>query len=490
MSNFSKIFTIIDIGSSKIYCNVVKVSVNNFVVLSEYKCRTLGFSNGYVTDMKNFTSCIQNIISKSENESNHIIDEVILVLSGKCFSSSFFNVNLLMKNNSITEAHIQKIMDKIKNSHTECWSIYSEALFYELDNNDMKVNDPIGMSCESIRSKIHNIKVRISPIKNIIACLNSINIQVSDLLFSPNIIKYAYGAASDYSNYIAIDIGHENIKISKFMKNKLHEQFCLPLGGMYITQEIAGVHGISKAQAERLKILYGSSTVHPDDEEDLINVISTNNETISIPKSKINKIILNYIKAISGLIKKSTQIDDVEAIFIFGGVSNLSGLKEKLSDLLMKNVMKVNFDYLLKNQYTQNIKAQKFSKNSKKSQYGKEKKDFSDYAEYVMNENKLIDMNGSINSSLNFNYDMKSDMGDSDMNISMKGNTRSARINSKGYESQKNNLDMYNNPIIIGSIFYIQKKLYQNNQFVRHNSKKNKLVNQFFDWIKEIFSIQ
>lgn len=480
MSNFSKVFTIIDIGSSKIYCAVIRVSVSNFVVLSEYKCRTLGFSNGYVTDMKNFTSCIQNVISKSENESNHIIDEIILVLSGKCFSSSFFNVNLLMKNNSITEAHIQKMMDKIKNSHTECWSIYSEALFYELDNNDMKVNDPIGMSCESVMAKIHNIKVKISPIKNIIACLNSINIQVSDLLFSPNIIKYAYSAASDYSSYIAIDIGHENIKVSKFMKNKLHEQFCLPLGGMYITQEIAGVHGISKTQAERLKILYGSSTIHPDDEEDLINVVSTNNETISIPKSKINKIILNYIKAIAGLIKRSTQIDDVEAIFIFGGVSALSGLKEKLSDLFMKNVMKVNFNYLLKNQHTQNAKSQKLSKNSKKSRAGKEKKDFSAYVEDAMNENKLIDMNG---------IGYMNSPNDVDMKMGMKGSVGNKFKDFKGYESQKNNLDMNNNPIIIGSVLYVQRKLYQNNQSIRHNSKKNKLVSQFFDWIKEIFSI-
>lgn len=452
MSVFSKIFVILDIGSSKIDCAVVKIAADFFDILWQYQYKTNGFSNGYVTDMRQFSDCVANIISKTSQESNIIIDNVILILSGPYFSSEYFNGKLLMKNSPVTSLHISKILDRQTQSDANNVIIHSDVIEYQLDN--MFVNDPVGMSCDVLQYKIHTIKAKVAPIKNIITCLNSINVQVTDLFFSSYIIGHAY-RLNDV-NLISIDIGAQSIKIAKFINGKMYDQLNLPFGGDAITQEIAGMHNISKTQAERVKILYGASNLHPDDENEGISAVSLANESITIPRAQITKVISDYVNHIANLIKKSMNINDVEHIIISGGVANLHGIAERFTEILVKNVSVANFDYLLDNASADNVADKSTSKVNFKNSFKNSNKQISkvNYKSNINNNDKIQSQNSQY------------------FNISQnKTNINYEKLNAN----------------IVSAVRYIQKKLLKNAKIHLSSGKKNNFIYRFFYWIKTIF---
>jgi cell division protein FtsA len=357
MSAFGKTFVIFDIGSANIHSVVVDISSSDFEIISEFKYKSDGFSNGFVTDMNLFRKCISDLVYKTEQVSGFAVDKVILVLSGKYFFSEHYSAKLVLNGDFIKDSDILKVLNKSNQSTQSDIVIHNEIISYEIDE-DVVVKDPVGMACETLKIKIHTIRAKIIPISNIISCFASINIEVEKILFSPHVAGFACATYSEDGDFISVDIGANLTKISRFIGNKMIDQKIIPFGGDAITNEISELAGVSKSQSERLKVFYGSAIFHPEDDQEILISTSINNESIQIQRSAITKVISNYLNNLTTSVKNSIGKDFYSCMIISGGSSLISGIQQKFYEIFQKNILLYNFKY----SFTQVISSKKKSK--------------------------------------------------------------------------------------------------------------------------------
>ncbi len=87
-----KIYTILDIGSSKIICLVAIFEDEKIKILGNSCYSANGFKNGNISDAKLAKSSIVAAIDQAEKMAGITIEEVILILNGNKIKSNYLMI--------------------------------------------------------------------------------------------------------------------------------------------------------------------------------------------------------------------------------------------------------------------------------------------------------------------------------------------------------------------------------------------------------------
>ena len=148
-------------------------------------------------------------------------------------------------------------------------------------------------------------------------------------------------------NQIVVDIGGGTTTISFFYNGIFCGSEVVQLGGKSITSDVAYGLNISIANAERLKTLHGAAFCSISDEYDMIFVpVIEDNDVINlqrIPKSSLNQLIQPRVDEIFTVIKQKIEssafgADFSKSIWLTGGGSSLSGIRDYASRVLNKKI--------------------------------------------------------------------------------------------------------------------------------------------------------
>ncbi|MGL9718036.1 MAG: cell division protein FtsA [Wolbachia sp.] len=337
------VFAVLDIGTTKIICLIVKIS-SNF----SYKITGIGYkiaegiNGGSITDAKHANYSISSTVGLAEQVSEETVDQIYVNIAGCGISSFNVHNEIIAANHEISDRDIKRVVFQTFEKYIEeNIIIHNIPLKYHLDDmTDIKeVN---GLYGKRLSADVNVVTASRPALTNIENCVTNNGISTAGCIAS----AYSAGLAclsEDEKELGAaiVDIGGGCTAIGIFKREKLIYASSIPVGGIHITRDIAYGLCTSIEHAERIKILYGSTIVTSMDENEYITVQnSESDEPTQVLKSELVDIIRPRVEEILELVREQfqKQKDPINKVVITGGTSRLTSMKEIASYIFNKQV--------------------------------------------------------------------------------------------------------------------------------------------------------
>ena len=270
-----KIFTALDIGSSKISALIAgRTETGEYAVLGTGQRASTGVKRGYIADMEKTELAIRDAVEQAERIAGTNIDDVIVGLSAGGLSSSQATVEVELGGHRVEQDDIDHLLEISRNSIDPNGKmvLHAQPAFYTLDGLT-GVTKPKGLHADTLGVDIRVILADGSPVRNIDMCVRGAHLDVHSIVASPVAAGKACLSDEEREMGVAlIELGASVTNVSLYTCGMLVGLITIPIGASDITDDIASTYGVRRAQAERLKCFYGSAMQSPRDNHDMIEL--------------------------------------------------------------------------------------------------------------------------------------------------------------------------------------------------------------------------
>jgi len=287
----------LDIGNSKISCVIADYkNTENINLLSIASVPNNNIKKNIILNFENLHDQIKSLVIESEKQSQTKLNSINLNLSLLNSNSHYYNSEIELKNERISELHLKKIINQSEyfNNQSEKFEIFNNITSYDIDNN-LYFNAPIGNYSDNIKINFYKIYIQKKYADNISSVIKKLKLNIDNYIPSP-LSSSLSSLTKDEKELgtICIDLGHSTSSISVFENNKFVYGDAIGVGSNNITLDIARGLSTTISSAERLKTLYGSLVSSPSDDHEIIEIpiISGDKNTFKqITRSNLNAII-------------------------------------------------------------------------------------------------------------------------------------------------------------------------------------------------------
>jgi len=205
---------------------------------------------------------------------------------------------------------------------------------YIVDDQD-GVKDPVGMSGVRLEAKVHIVTGATPAIQNVVKSVNRVGINVEELVLAQ--IASAESVLSDDEKDLGValfDIGGGTTDIAVFTEGSVKHTAVIPVGGQYVTNDIAQGLRTPILEAEKVKIKHGCAYVSLIPKDEMIEVPSVGGrEAREVSRQLLGRIIEPRMEEILNLafkeIVKAGFEDNLAAgIVLTGGTALTPGVVE------------------------------------------------------------------------------------------------------------------------------------------------------------------
>ena len=345
------IFAVIDVGNSKVSCLIgTPVKTNNVQIkaLGFGQHASIGMSNGQVTDMKEIANSIARAVEGAETMAGFNINKIVCNLSGGRPITKIIRNKLKIENGRVAKGDILRLL-KFKNSYMidNYEMLSSSVIKYYLDNNTC-VDNPIGIYTNTLTVEMNYTYGQKSLIKNLSSAVNLCHLSVEKFFICPEASGASTMIQDERTNgAVIIDLGANITSVGVFLNNKIIFSDSIPIGGLHITSDIVRGLGTKSEDAEKIKILHGSTLSHETDEYINLDIpiISDQGDIITqkIPKAMLTAIIKPRVEEIFELIQErldqlTPNSNYINKVVLCGGGANLNNIRELASIFFKSNV--------------------------------------------------------------------------------------------------------------------------------------------------------
>lgn len=267
----------VDIGTTKIAAIVGrKNEFGKIEILGIGKSESLGVNRGVVVNIEQTVASIKAAVSMAADKANVDIGEVIVGIAGQHIKSMQHR-GMIIRQSLEDEINQKDIDNLIDNMHRLVMSPGEEIIHvipqeYIIDN-ESGIKNPIGHSGIRLEGNFHIITGQISAVKNIFKCITRANLETIDLHLEP--LASADAVLSDEekeAGVVLVDIGGGTTDVAIFYDGIIRHTAVIPFGGNIVTEDIKEGCGIIKAQAEQLKMRFGSALSQENQENEIISI--------------------------------------------------------------------------------------------------------------------------------------------------------------------------------------------------------------------------
>lgn len=270
-----KIFTALDIGSSKITAMIAgRMDNGELAVLGTGQRASTGVKRGYIADTEKTELDVRDAVEQAERIAGTNIDDVWVSFSAGGLSSMLTSVETELGGHRIEQDDIDHLLDAGRKSIDPQGKmvLHAQPALYTLDGLN-GVKKPKGLHADRLGVDIHVILADGSPVRNIDMSVRGAHLNVKSIVASPIATGTACLSKEERELGVAlVELGAEVTNISLFAGGMLVGLQTLPYGAADITDDIASSFGMRRAQAERIKCFYGSATTSPRDNHDVIEL--------------------------------------------------------------------------------------------------------------------------------------------------------------------------------------------------------------------------
>ncbi len=269
----------LDIGTTKVVAIAGrKNEFGKLEILGFGKAESAGVSHGVVMNIEQCIKSIQQAIEKCRQSNPQLeLKEMYVGIAGQHIKSIQTRGDRVRVS---TDSEISKedIDMLIRDQHKTYIPAGDQIIDiipkdFSVDNTN-NVLDPIGMSGVKVGANFHIITGDRHAIRNIKRCVDKSGLITRDILLQPLASAAAVMNVEDLEAGVAIvDIGGGTTDMAVYYDGILKHTAVIPYAGVNITEDIRNGLGVLRAQAEQMKVQYGSA----------LSDMANNNAYITIP---------------------------------------------------------------------------------------------------------------------------------------------------------------------------------------------------------------
>lgn len=315
-------------------------------ILAITKIPALGLKKGNIIDIEGVSKSIDEALIELERLTGIELYSAVIGFSGHNMSSLNNHAIVAVGNHNynISIDDKERVLHSARNIALPPDKTMVQIIErqYIIDGYE-GVKDPVGMAGNRLEVEIAIIIAATAALQNIHRSTHSINLQINGIVYNPLLEKdVVLMPAEQEMGVVLINMGAGLTEISYFKNGNLLYTSVLPVGGEYITRDLAIVLRTSIEEAERIKREYGNAYPESVNEEDLItirNISETDTRTVSY--RVVTEIIAARIYEIMEMINAELNNFDClkempGGIVLTGGsvlLKNINVVMEKFFDL-------------------------------------------------------------------------------------------------------------------------------------------------------------
>ncbi|MGH6904870.1 MAG: cell division protein FtsA, partial [Geminicoccaceae bacterium] len=265
---------VLDVGTSKMCCLIARRRDGRLDLMGGGFQLAEGLRAGEVVDAEAAEASILAVVHEAEQQAGRTVQEIVVGISGARPESLLTTVEVQLGGRAVGPADVAHALAHARaQARVEGVEIlHALPVTITLDGSQ-PLRDARGMVGERLRIAVHLVRVASAPLHNLLAAVERCHLDVAAVIAAP----YAAGLASlsgDEAMFgaVVLDLGAGTTGVARFADGRLQELATLPLGAHHVTQDLAFGLSTGRAQAERLKTLYGSVLVRAGDSRQHLEV--------------------------------------------------------------------------------------------------------------------------------------------------------------------------------------------------------------------------
>jgi cell division protein FtsA len=294
---------------------------------------SIGLRKGVVVNIESTVESIKKAVEEAELMAGCEISSVYAGIAGGHITGFNSRGIVAIKGSEITPYDVERVIDAARAVAIPMDREVIHVLPQEYIVDDQAgIQNPVSMAGVRLEAKIHIVTGAVTSAHNIVKCANRAGLDVCDIVLESLASGEAVLSEEEKDLGTALlDVGGGTTDLAVFSGRNIRHTFVLALGGNSITNDIAIGLRAPKAEAEKIKIRYGTCNPHGASNDELIKVPGMGGrESRMLPRQTLAEILEPRMEEIFSLVKRETFRAGMETVInsgvvLTGGSSLLEG---------------------------------------------------------------------------------------------------------------------------------------------------------------------
>ncbi len=326
----------LDIGTTKTCVVVAELRETGIEILGVGTHPSEGLRKGVVVNIESTVESIKGALEKAEQSAGLEISAVYVGIAGSHIRGQNSLGIVPVKGREVRDEDVALAIEAARAIAIplDRQIIHTIPQYYVVDEQDGIV-DPVGMAGVRLEAKAHVVTGAVTSIQNVVKSVNKVGLEAKDLVLEQLAASEAVLSADEKALGVAlVDIGGGTTDIAVFSEGSLKHTAVLPVGGNYVTSDIATGLRTPLAEAEKIKIKYGCAFMPLIPKDEMIEVPSVGGrEPREVSRQILGRIIEPRMDEILTMVQKEINrsgCEDILAagIVLTGGGAILEGVPE------------------------------------------------------------------------------------------------------------------------------------------------------------------
>ena len=324
----------LDIGTTKICAVVGEVSKDEINIIGIGTHPSIGLRKGVVVNIESTVESIKKAVEEAELMSGCEISSVYAGIAGGHITGFNSRGIVAVKGSEITDSDVERVIDAARAVAIPMDREVIHVLPQEyMVDDEPGIQNPIGMAGVRLEAKIHIVTGAVTSAHNIVKCANRSGLDVYDIVLE----SLASGEAvlTDEEKDLGtalLDLGGGTTDLAIFSGKNIKHTFVLGLGGNNLTNDIAIGLRATHADAEKIKMKYGTCISGNINSEETIEVPGMGGrEPRKLPRQILGEILEPRMEEIFTLVQREIYRAGMENLIpsgmvVTGGTALLDGV--------------------------------------------------------------------------------------------------------------------------------------------------------------------
>lgn len=354
---------VIELGTFKVTCHILRLFSRHshqikegvearlqrasYTVLGSGTHMSLGIQMGEITDAREAERAISCAVDKAQKVAQISVQEAVICTSGADVQSASGRGEIDLDEHEITQTDVARLMAAVElpplpEGRT---TILAQPVIYGLDHH-RELQNPVGLTGRHLSVDVHVLHGDSRAIEGACNVVRHCGLKVAGILPS----SYTSGLSCLHEEemehgVVCVDVGAGTTSVSIFCKGHLVYAGTEPVGGNNIRDDIADAFGISRRDADQLKVRHGGVYSTGADGADKIRINRLDGDLGNATISRHELIFAMQPRVLqifehARLHLQHAGYDQLpsQKIVLTGGVSQLTGAEEAARSLLGDNV--------------------------------------------------------------------------------------------------------------------------------------------------------
>jgi cell division protein FtsA len=336
MARKSNLIVGLDLGTTKTCVIVGEMTPQGIDIIGIGSHPSEGLRKGVVVNIDSTVEAIRRAVEEAEHMSGCEISSVYAGIAGGHIKGQNSLGIVAVKGREVDEEDVQRAIEASKAiaipSDREIMHTLPQT--YVVDDQD-GIRDPVGMSGVRLEAKVHIVTGAVTSIQNIVKSVNRVGLEINEIILEQIASSEAVLSSDEKDLGVAlIDIGGGTTDIAVYTEGSVKHTAVLPVGGNYLTSDIATGLRTPLMDAEKIKIRYGCAFSALISKDESIEVPSVGGrEPRQVSRQILGRIVEPRMEEILAMAYKEiarSGYEDILAagIVLTGGTALLEGITE------------------------------------------------------------------------------------------------------------------------------------------------------------------